>query len=142
MSDLRDLPLATYAAIRAALAERDRPLSVILIDHNLTVAEWTTFSATWDQRLASDDALATTFSEEFVRAQDTRKPIPPMTPDEWARLSLEAASGGLSAALSARRLSVADHARLSRHFARLFAKDRKAAGLYSTAFCAAAPKLT
>ena len=137
MDDSRqDLPLETFAAVSAAIAEGDRALEVVLVAHGLGPEEWRLSSERWSFTLAADEALADAFTQAFLDAQDRLKPVPPMTPEEWAALVVEVAAEGPQA-LIRRSLSAADHARLARRWARALGTDKILAARYHQAFYAA-----
>lgn len=118
--------LDLYASISAELAEGDRPLDTIVIAHGLSVAEWNAASIAW-QRVLMEDALAEgpladQCAAAFVRAQDSMRPVPELTPEEWAELAWADARGTIDEVLRGRGLGRADHARLTRRWTQLVAR--------------------
>jgi hypothetical protein len=126
------IPLEIYAAVSAHLAEAE-PLPQILAAHGLTEQRWQEASVYWTQRLALDDdgVLERAYTAAFVAAQDEVKPIPSMTPEEWAILSAEVARGDPLGALALRSLSVGDYLRLARRWASVLGHDRDQARCFA-----------
>lgn len=122
------LSLDDFASISAAIAEGDRSVDEILRGRDLTLGEWDAISAHHHQRIALDamendpPTLAETYAAAFTRAQDALKPVPKLTPEEWAAVSHEVASKGEDA-LAGRGLRRPDFLRLSRHWAAEVAKS-------------------
>jgi hypothetical protein len=131
-----ELTLQRFAEISAAIAEGDAPLPRVLAAHGLSADTWAAASQRWSLALAADEALADTYDEALVRAQDQRKPVPVMTPEQWASLVVEVAVDG-AAALARHELSRADHLRLTRHWARALGADKRLATRFHEAFYAA-----
>jgi hypothetical protein len=119
--------LFDHAKIAAKVAENDRPTADVLAEHELTEAQWNESTTYWMGRMADDVTqhgieakVPTTYSDAFGKAQDAIKPVPPMTPEEWATLTVEVQqSGGPARPLAARNLSIPDYLRLARHWARV-----------------------
>jgi hypothetical protein len=134
------ITLFAFAAISADLAEGDRSATDVLQAKNLTLEQWTEATAFWGKRMAEDarpDAqgnvtarVALTFSDTFAQAQDAKKALPSLRPEDWADLVEDAEAFGLQAALARWRLGIADHARLVRHWARRLASDPVAREAY------------
>jgi hypothetical protein len=125
------ITLFDHAQIAAEIAEGDRPLQEVLDAHRLTAAAWNESTLYWMQRMG-DDARANAeraripivYSDAFSRAQDARKPLPPMDVEGYADLvAAIQAAGDPAPPLAARSLSNADYLRLSRHFAKAMAAD-------------------
>lgn len=135
----RDLSLDEFALISAEISEGDRTRDAVLAAHELSAGAWRAASERWSYAIAADDDLADAYAEAFVRAQDQQKPLPAMTPEEWAGLVVEVAAGGRQALLR-RGLSAADQLRLSRHWARALGGDKALAARYHEAFYAAQRK--
>jgi hypothetical protein len=126
--------LFAYAAISADLAEGDRPASQVVEARGLTMDQWTEASLLWTRRMGEDPRVLTAFSDAFARAQDQKKPLAPLTLEDWAALNQEIAEDGAPArALAARGLSVADHCRLVRHWAKALGGDPALARRYEAA---------
>jgi hypothetical protein len=139
------IDLASFAAISADLAEGDRAAPAILTAHGLTAEQWTEATLFWAAQMAEDarglltgqpePRLALAFSEAFAEAQDRKKPIPELSVEEWARLTIaiEEDPRGPARVLADRGLGMADHARLVRHWARALSQDPAAARTYEEA---------
>jgi hypothetical protein len=122
--------LVDHARISAELAEGTRPQAEVLEQHGLTEEQWTEATSFWMLRLAEDvkerATLATLplqYSDAFAQAQAELAPVKPMTPEEWATLTVEIQRAGPTQPLAARNLSSADYTRLARHFAQTLATD-------------------
>jgi hypothetical protein len=120
--------LIAYAEISADVAEGDRPVADILAARGLTEAQWVEACVFWGQRMAEDaregGRVTLAFSEAFCKAQDGKRPLPPLSVEDWAALTLEIEThGSAPRALAARNLSLADHSRLVRHWAKALASD-------------------
>jgi hypothetical protein len=102
----------------------------------------------WLERIAADAAengadarLAVEYAEAFGAAQDALAPPPPMTPEEYAILTVAVQRKGSPARpLAERGLTLADYTRLARHFARLFVADPSAEKRFFDAFLLLQPK--
>lgn len=135
------IDLFSYAAVSADLAEGDRAVADVLRERALTDAQWTEVSLFWARRMGEDARdgggacrVAIAFSDAFARAQDQKRPLPPLEVEEWAALVHEIeVTGATGPALIARGLSQADHARLVRHWARTIATQRDVADRYTAA---------
>lgn len=129
--------LFTYATISADIAEGDRPVAEVLRERQLSDAQWTEASLFWARRMGEDARdgearVALAFSEAFARAQDAKRPLPPLDVEGWATLVHEIdVAGALGPALVARGLSSADHSRLVRHWAKAIATEPALAARYS-----------
>lgn len=128
-----EMSLDEFAAVSAAAAEGDLPLDAVLATRSWTVAAWREISDAWSRGIAADEALAEAYAEAFVRAQDALRPVPAMTPEEWAVLVLDMAAEGPTA-LEKRGLRAADHLRLIRHWAKVLGADRGLAARYAKRF--------
>jgi len=125
------ITLEDHARISASIAERDRPMKEVLDAERIDEPAWTDATSYWMKRMADDAAqrgaeatLAIDYSDAFSRAQDAIRPVPEMTPEEWAGLSAEVLlAGGPARPLAARNLSLADYLRLARHWAKRLAGD-------------------
>jgi hypothetical protein len=118
-----EIDLLAYAAISADLAEGDRPMTEILDERKLTEAHWTEATLLWNGRMAEDARdgearVAIDFSEAFARAQDGKRALPELTPEEWSLLVEQIEGEGVAVVLAARGLRMADYARLVRHWTR------------------------
>ncbi len=125
------ITLFDHAQIAAELAEGDRTLEAVLDARQLTESQWNESTLYWMQRMG-DDVLANAeharipivYSDAFSQAQDARKPLPPMTVEQYAELvAAVQAEADPAQPLAARSLSNADYLRLSRHFAKAMAAD-------------------
>lgn len=140
--DEREVPhgvtLEGFAGISAALAEGDRSLDDVLSAHGLSEATWEEVQAhhlraiAADAMLSDEALLSKRYAELFAGAQDTIKPVPEMTPEEWAALILDVADRG-GAAFQARGLTKSDYFRLARHWAKQMSGDRALAKRYAAA---------
>ncbi len=125
------ITLEQHAQIAAAIAEGTRAYAEVLRSVQLTDAQWNESTAYWMPKLAEDAqrngaraTLAILYSDAFGNAQNALAPLPAMTPEEWATLTVEVQrEGGPAAPLARRRLSLADYLRLSRSFARRLSRD-------------------
>ncbi len=133
------ISLEDFAALSAAIAEGDRPLDAVLAARSLTVPNWRDTSEVWSRVIAADESASDAYAEAFVRAQDALRPVPVMTPEEWAMLVLEMADEGPSA-LDRRGLRMADHLRLTRHWAKALGADKALAARYAQRFYAGAAR--
>lgn len=129
------LSIEQYAAITAELAELGADRAAVLAGHNLTLKQWTALSNEWTGRLAADACsggdLQNTFDSAFVATQDSLKPVPALSVDDWARIEREVRSK--PAALANQGWSPQDWMRLCRHWARALAADRELAKAYASA---------
>ncbi len=120
------ITMEEHARISARIAEGDRPMKDVLASEGIGEDEWNDATAYWMNQLADDAArhgaettLAITYSDLFSKAQDSLRPVPEMSPEEWATLTVEILNaGGPARPLAARSLSKADYIRLARHFAK------------------------
>jgi hypothetical protein len=120
-----------HARISARIAERDRAMKDVLAAEGVDETEWNDATMYWMNLLAEDARtkgpeaqLAIQYSDAFARAQDAIRPVPDMTPEDWAGLTAEIlAAGGPARPLAARNLSTADYIRLARHWARRLSGD-------------------
>ncbi len=135
----RDLSLEAFAAVSAAIAEGDEPLDQILARYELDLEQWRVVSDQWSRIIAADEPAADTYAEAFALAQDGLKPLPEMTPEDWAELVVDVGAKG-RAALARRALGQSDHLRLTRHWARVLGKDRTLAARYAEGFYRATTK--
>ncbi len=125
------ITLEDHARISARIAEGDVSTKDVLAAEGVTDDEWNSATAYWMQAMADDAAkrgaettVALDYSDAFSRAQDAIRPVPEMTPEEWAQLTAEIlVSGGPARPLAARMLSKADFIRLARHFAKRLSHD-------------------
>jgi hypothetical protein len=126
-----DIGLEQHAHIAAALAEGTRSQAQVLESFRISEAQWNESTAHWMNALAEDAKkngvearLAILYSNAFSAAQDAAAPVPPMTPEEWAQLTVEVQlEGGPGQPLARRNLSLADYLRLVRHFAKRLSSD-------------------
>lgn len=125
------ITLEAHAEIAAAIAEGTRKYADVLESVRLTEPQWNESTAYWMPKLAEDAMqngvqarLAIVYSDAFSRAQDAMAPVPPMTPEDWATLTVEVQKeGGPGEPLARRNLSLADYLRLARHFAKRLSSD-------------------
>lgn len=125
------IDLEQHARISAALAEGTRPQAEVLEGFGITDAQWNESSAYWMPKLAEDAQrngaaarLPIVYSNAFSEAQDAAAPVPPMSPEDWAQLTVEIQiEGGPGQPLARRNLSLADYLRLARHFAKRLSSD-------------------
>lgn len=127
-----------YAEISAELAEGDRPVADVLRERGLTDAQWSDATAFWTRRMAEDartgePRIALEFSDAFARAQDARRPLVPLSVEEWARLRSDIDADGVAPSLAARGLRLADYSRLVRHWAKALASSPELARAYRAA---------
>lgn len=103
----------------------------MLESFRVTDAQWNDSSGYWMNKLAEDaqkngaDArLPIVYSNAFSEAQDAAAPVTPMTPEDWAQLTVEAqVEGGPGQPIARRNLSLADYLRLVRHWAKRLSSD-------------------
>jgi hypothetical protein len=139
--------LERFATISAAIAEGDRSLSEVLRAHGVSGAAWSEAQAHHLRAIAADAMLSHTsnlaeqYAALYARAQDALKPVPAMTPEEWAWLELDIAARGQQALVD-RGLTSGDHMRLSRHFAKELSANRALAKRHAAALAAPKPKTT
>ncbi len=125
------IDLEQHARISAALAEGTRPQREVLEALGITEAQWNESSAYWMPKLAEDAQrngaaarLPIVYSNAFSEAQDAAAPVPQMSPEDWAQLTVEIqVEGGPGQPLARRNLSLADYLRLARHFAKRLSSD-------------------
>ncbi len=117
------------ASIAAAIAEGDRPAEAVLTERGLTLPRWRDISTRAAYLLAEDEAAADAYAEAYCRAQDALRPVPDLTPEQWAELCMEMAADGPEA-LARRSLRHADWLRLSRRWAGALARERSLAARY------------
>ena len=125
------ISLEEHARISAHIAEGDRPVKEVLDAEGVDETEWNAATGHWMQAMADDatkrGADATVvhdYSDAFSKAQDAIRPVPAMTPEEWAELTVEILkAGGPARPLAARTLSKADYLRLSRYWAKTLSHD-------------------
>jgi hypothetical protein len=125
------ITLEDHARISASIAERDRSMKEVLEAERIDESAWMDATSYWMKKMAEDAAqrgveatLAIDYSDAFSRAQDAIRPVPEMTPEEWAGLAAEILiAGGPGRPLAARNLSQADYLRLARHWAKRLAGD-------------------
>ncbi len=124
------------------MAEGDRPQDVVLASFGLSDLEWLEAQVVWNRALAEDEVadgeLASAFGSHFAAAQDALKPVPELTPEQWAAAEDDVAEHGM-AGLKEHRLSEGDFARLKRRWAATMAADRSAAERYRAALFARHP---
>ncbi|HSN97764.1 MAG TPA: hypothetical protein VLS89_05680 [Candidatus Nanopelagicales bacterium] len=136
--DAQALTLIDHARISAEIAEGNRPSAAILAAHGLTEAQWSEASIFWMTRLGEDvrehgknATMPHIYSQAFSSAQDALKPPPWMDAAAYAKLVVDVqVAGGPTQPLAARRLSLADYLRLSRHWARVLSTDPAAAKVF------------
>lgn len=131
--------LRLFATISSDLAEADTPGSAVLARHGVTPDAWMVASTVWTSRVAFDAlgeerALASAYAEAFNARQDAYKPVPPMSPEDWAQLVVEMGRGPGTTPLAARGLGASDYLRLSRHWTRVMCGDRAMADRYAERF--------
>ena len=137
--DHADVSLEEFAAISVALTEGDQPTDEVLAFHRLTLKQWEKVSDYWSRVVAANEAAADVYAASFMQAQDRRKAVPTMTPEEWAALIVDVAADGRRA-LERRGLSGADHQRLIRHWASALGHDKALAARYARSFYKIAPR--
>lgn len=138
------LTLFDHARISAEIAEGAPPFAEVLRRNDVSEAAWNESTIYWMKRLG-DDVLANgqharlpeLYSSAFGQAQDGMKPVPAMTPVEYAELVAQIlVAGGPAEPLAARNLSQADYLRASRRFARQFAAQPADAQAFADRFAA------
>jgi hypothetical protein len=125
------ISMMEHARITAQIAEGDRLLKDVLAAEGVSENEWNDATVHWMNAMAADAAakgagavVAIDYADVFGKAQDAIKPVPAMTPEEWAALTVEVLNaGGPAKPLAARNLSKADYLRLSRHWAKRLAAN-------------------
>lgn len=125
------IELEQHARIAAALAEGGRPQAEVLEGFRVTESQWNDSTGYWMNELAGDAQkngaqakLPILYSNAYSEAQDALAPVPQMSPEEWAQLTVELQSeGGPGQPLARRNLSLADYLRLARHFAKRLSSD-------------------
>jgi hypothetical protein len=76
------------------------------------------------QKNGAEARLAILYSNAYSTAQDAAAPVPVMSPEDWAHLTVEVqVEGGPAQPLARRNLSLADYLRLVRHFAKRLSSD-------------------
>ncbi|WP_437646538.1 hypothetical protein [Sorangium sp. So ce362] len=137
-ADIDGVGIEDFATIGAAIAEGDHPLEDVLRAFGLTTAQWDAISAQHTRRIAADafendpSTLADAYAAAFARAQDALRPVPAMTPENWAAVATEVAARG-DEALVTRGLRRPDFLRLSRHWARELSRSPAVAKRYFAA---------
>lgn len=141
------ITLEQHAAITAEIAEGTWKQADIFERHRISENEWNDASQYWLMEMARDaqekgiDAdLAIIYSDVFSRAQDALRPLPAMTPEEWAALTVEVQQQGPPEPLARRNLSTADYLRLARHFAKVLSSDPLSERRFFQAYEALQPK--
>lgn len=132
------ITLFDHAQIAAEIAEGDQPITDVLSARGLSEEQWNESTVHWMQRMA-DDVLAhgenaripIVYSDAFGSAQGALRPVAAMSPEAWAKLTVDIQRAGSTAApLAARGLSQADYLRLARHFAALLSSDEAASAAF------------
>jgi len=125
------ISMERHAEVSAFIAEGDAPLAKVLERFGIPEDHWNASTAYWMHAMA-DDAMKNgvqcrvpmLYSDAFAKAQDSIKPAPAMTPEEWATLTVEIQQVGNPAQPLARRnLSTADYIRSARHWAKTLSSD-------------------
>ncbi len=127
------IDLVRYASISADLAEGDRPAADVLRAHDLTDAQWSDATRFWAERMTTDaresallgepPRVTLEFSDIFARAQDAKRPLPPLDLRDWADLKRDVDARGPGKPLADRGLYLADYSRLVRFWAKALATD-------------------
>jgi hypothetical protein len=135
---LHGIDLVAYAIISADLAEGDRPVADVLEERKISLDAWTEVTTHWAKAMAADAATGTPalvleFSDHFAKAQDAKKPLPPLDIRSWALLKRDVDHLGPHKALAARGLALADYSRLVRHWAKAIATNRDLAAAFEEA---------
>jgi hypothetical protein len=125
------ITLIVHARVAALIAEGEDPLLRVLEKEKITEAQWNESTSYWMMRMADDvmkngseARMPIVYSDVFSRTQDSLKPLPPMTPEEWGALTVDIQQAeGPAKPLATRNLSMADYLRLSRHWARTLSSD-------------------
>ena len=125
------ITLIDHAKISALVAEGDRPVAKVLEACKITDNQWSDSTTYWMTRMGDDVAksgvdakIPIVYSDAFGKAQDAIKPLPEMSPEEWATLTVEIQTiGNPARPLATRNLSQADFLRLARHWARTLSSD-------------------
>lgn len=142
------ITLEAHAEIAAAIAEGTRKYADVLESVRLTETQWNESTAYWMPKLAEDAQqngvqarLAIVYSDAFSKAQDAMAPVPEMSPEDWATLTVEVqVEGGPGQPLARRNLSLADYLRLARHFAKRLSRDPVEQDRFFTRYVALQPK--
>jgi hypothetical protein len=125
------IDLERHACIAAELAEGNVASAQVLERHGLDERKWNESTTYWMPKIAEDAQkngaqakLAVVYSQAFGKTQDSLAPVPPMTPEDWATLTVEVQrDGDPGRALARRNLSLPDYIRLSRSFAARLSGD-------------------
>ena len=125
------ITLERHAEVSARIAEGDQSQTKVLEEQQIREQDWNAATQHWMMEMARDAqkngmnaSLAITYSDVFGSTQASLKALPPMTPEEWATLTVEIQQAGSPAQpLAVRALSTADYLRLSRYFAQLLSHD-------------------
>lgn len=142
------IDLEQHATISATLSEGTRPQDQVLEGFRITDAQWNESTSFWMNALAEDAQkngaearLPIQYSDAYSKAQDALAPVPPMTPEEWAHLTVEVQDeGGPGQPLARRNLSLADYLRLARHFAKRLSSDPEEQQRFFDRFLALQPE--
>ncbi len=125
------MSLEAHAVIAATLAEGPGSVVEVLTSVGFTEKQWNAATLYWMSKLAEDAQLhgagaqlAIEYSTYFARAQGDLAPVVPMTPEEWARLTVDVQKeGSTGEPLARRNLSLPDYLRLLRDFTRRLSTD-------------------
>ncbi len=136
------LDLEGFARVTVALEIAREPREGVLAAHRLSARTWEAVRGYWSRCLAEDAAvdgpLVDAYAAALERAREEQIPLPPMSPEEWAALTLDVAERGADRALAARGLLPADYFRLASHWAKTLATDSALAARHARALYTAA----
>jgi len=134
------LTIEEYAVLSARLAE-GMPRADLLAERGLSEDQWNAATFAWMNAMAADvrangveATLPQTFSDAFTVAQSALRPIPELTPEEWATLQYRAETSDREQAFAERGLRLADYLRLVRHWSSALANDENLADRWRHAF--------
>lgn len=126
---LHGFTLEEHATLSAWLAE-GTPLAELLAQRSVTEELWNAATLAWTEAMAvdvrthgTDARLPILYSEAFAAAQSSIRPVPELTPDDWARLQHRLETGNREEVLAESGLRLADYVRLVRVWTRRLAED-------------------
>ncbi|HMA94025.1 MAG TPA: hypothetical protein VKP30_15140, partial [Polyangiaceae bacterium] len=129
------LTLEEHARISAEIAEGDLSEAELLKRHGVSQQQWNdatlqlmTALAEDAQKNGAEATLALLYSEQFGAHQQSLKPSPDMTPEQWEELQFDIErSDGPDIPLAQRHMSMADYLRLVRVFAKRITEEPEVA---------------
>jgi len=129
------LTLEEHARISAEIAEGEVSEAEVLKRRGLSQQQWNDATLQFMTALAEDAqkngaeaTLALIYSEQFGAHQQSLKPSPDMTPEQWEELQFDIErSDGPDIPLAQRQMSMADYLRLVRVFAKRMTEEPEVA---------------